>query len=130
MDIQSPGAAVLLLLLLLVAFGAGVVAAAQTVAARFGRRGLLIYWLASSVSLAAVAGAWFASEFPRTGELWGVFLTPFLFLATTIGAVAWYLASARAGRGRQFAIGLLVFVAAAVPGVIVAQIPDLIYFNW
>ena len=129
MNFATPALAILFLLLELVAFGAVVVAGAQAVARRFGERGLFVYWLASSGTLALLLAWWFVTEMPRVGRLWGVFLTPFLFLAITIGAVAIYLSRSRARRGGQFLIALAVFVAAVVPAAIVAQIPDLIYYN-
>lgn len=130
MDIASPWFAVLWLLLMHAAFGAVVVATAQAAARRFGRRGLFTWWLAGTVSLSALATWWFLRELHTASPVWGVFLTPFLFLAVELGVVARYLARRDdAPRGRRFAMALLLYVVAAIPAGILAQIPDLIYMN-
>ena len=131
MSPTSPWMALLLVLLALAVYGAVVVAAATAVGGRFGRQGLFVFWLASTTTLTGLAGWWFLREFPVQRQAWSVFLTPFLFLGMTIGAVAWYLARTldETRRGWRFATALLVFLGALIPAAIVSQIPDLIYFN-
>ena len=126
---MSPPAAILIVLIFVTAFGAAMVAAAQAVMRRFGRRGLFAWWLATTTVLAGVMGGWFILDFPRRGPLWGAFLSPFLFQAIALGTIAAYVARSRASRRRQLVIGLLLYLAALVPAFIVAQIPEILYFN-
>lgn len=119
------------LTLLLIFFGAAIVVAAQAVGRRFGNAGLLFFWLCTSATLAGLAGAWYNSVMPTSGRDWGSYLIPFLFLLVEIGAVAVYISRSSRGGGRgrrQFFYGLLVFTAALIPAVIVAQIPDMLHF--
>lgn len=126
---MSPAAAILIVLLAAVAFGAAMVVGAQALMRRFGRRGVFAGWLAATTALTGVMGGWFILEMWRVGPLWGAFLSPFLFQAITLGVIAAYVARSRAGRGRQLVIALLLYLAALVPALVVAQVPDLLYYN-
>jgi hypothetical protein len=115
--------------LILMLFAVAIVLAAQAAGRRFGERGLVVFWLAGSAALAALAKVWLGMILPDSSRPWSQFVIPFLFLLVEIGAVAGYLAwSTRRGEHgrRQALFGLAAFTLALLPAVMVAQIPSML----
>lgn len=126
---MSPAVAILIVLVCSVAFGAAMVAGAQALMRRYGRRGVFAGWLAATAVLAGAMGGWFILEMWRVGPLWGAFLTPFLFQAISLGVIATYVARSRASRRRQMIIGVLLYLVALVPAGFLSIVPDRLYYN-
>lgn len=126
---MSPAAAILIVLACSVAFGAVMVAGAQALMRRYGRRGVFAGWLAATAVLAGMMGGWFILEMWRVGPLWGAFLTPFLFQAISLGVIATYVARSKASHRKQLVIALLLYLVALVPAGFLSIIPDRLYYN-
>jgi hypothetical protein len=116
------------LALVIFLFGVLFMLFAAAVARRYGRRGLVLVWLVTSLSVAAVIGYQVAGTFPGSSEgAVSFYLIPLLFFAVQLGLVALYLSRSsrrRPGAVRQFSVALLVFFATTVPAALVAVLPD------